>query len=375
MTGVHTCALPISSETGIFLVPAPLASTAFMLFVNGQLIPVGDGDINAPAYLSSDAGVTAVTYNEADSTCQLYWNPSVAGFDLDTADNLLLHYFTEDPYCSQSGYSCNTRIASTSTTSFNFGVQIIGSPTEAGPITVCKMPNPIDNTGGDLLPAGFYLQNSVYSFSITDWNTVMPANTIVKFTLPQSMSQPEFDLVRIFHSIGGVLTDETIEAGDIAGDLYVPNYSTRSIYAQVDEFSPFYLIQEVVATTTTTSSSTTTTTTSGTTTTTTCATNAIEYSPGSGELPTSVTFSGTPTGPYTVVFVDQSNDSHDLTGIIGDYVTLPWTFNVANPIFAGIPNVVGVYTFTKGDCEYEVTIPIQGETTTTTTGEIGRAHV
>ena len=111
--------------------------------------------------------------------------------------------------------------------------------------------------------------------------------------------------------------------------------------------------------------STTTTTTSGTTTTTTCATNAIEYSPGSGELPTSVTFSGTPTGPYTVVFVDQSSDSHDLTGIIGDYVTLPWTFNVANPIFAGIPNVVGVYTFTKGDCEYEVTIPIQ----------IGRAHV
>ena len=131
-----------ASETGIFLVPAPLASTAFMLFVNGQLIPVGDGDINAPAYLSSDAGVTAVTYNEADSTCQLYWNPSVAGFDLDTADNLLLHYFTEDPYCSQSGYSCNTNIANTSapsgnpitTTNFNFGIQIIGSPTEAGPI-------------------------------------------------------------------------------------------------------------------------------------------------------------------------------------------------------------------------------------------------
>ena len=356
-----------ASENGIFLVPAPLASTAFMLFVNGQLIPVGDGDITAPAYLSSDGGTTAVTFNEADSTCQLYWNPSVAGFNLDTGDKLLLHYFTEDPYCSQAGYSCNTHIVSGSSTNFNFGIQLIGTPTEASPVTICKMPNPIDNTNGDSLPAGFYLQNSIYAFSITDWNSVMPNGTIVKFTLPQSISEAEFDLVRIFHEVSGVLTDETIEAGDIAGDVYVPNYATRSIYAQVTSFSPFYLIPELVGTTTTTTAATTTTTTSGVTTTTTCAPNGLTYSPGDGALPTSITFSGTPSGPYTITFVDQSNDSHDLTGIIGEYVTLPWTFNVANPIFAGIPNVVGVYTFSKGVCEYTVTVPIQGETTTTTT--------
>ena len=92
-----------ASEDGIFLVPAPLAATAFMLFVNGLIVPVGDGDITAPAYLSNDGGLNAVTFNEADSTCQLYWNPSIAGYGLDTGDKLLLHYFTEDPFCSQSG--------------------------------------------------------------------------------------------------------------------------------------------------------------------------------------------------------------------------------------------------------------------------------
>ena len=354
-----------ASEDGIFLVPAPLAATAFMLFVNGQLVPVGDGDIAAPAYLSNDGGLNAVTFNEADSTCQLYWNPSIAGYGLDTGDKLLLHYFTEDPFCSQSGYTCSTAIVDSSSTSFNFGIEIIGAPSGPAPITICKTPNPIDNSGGDSLPSGFYLQNSIYSFTITDWDSVCPPDTIVKFTMPQSMSEAEFDLTRIFHEVSGVLVDETVDAGDIAGDLYIPDYATRAIYAQVDSFSPFYLIPNAGVTTTT--SSTTTTTTAATTTTTTCAPNLLSFETGSGELPSTVAFDGTPIGPFEVLFTDQSSEQHTLTGLLGEMIELPWEFNVANPVFEGIPNVVGTYLFSKGGCEYEVIVPIQDDTTTTTT--------
>ena len=354
-----------ASEDGIFLVPAPLAATAFMLFVNGQLVPVGDGDITAPAYLSNDGGLNAVTFNEADSTCQLYWNPSIAGYGLDTGDKLLLHYFTEDPFCSQSGYTCSTAIVDSSSTSFNFGIEIIGTPSGPAPITICKRPNPIDNSGGDSLPSGFYLQNSIYSFTITDWDSVCPPDTIVKFTMPQSMSEAEFDLIRIFHEVSGVLVDETVDAGDIAGDLYIPDYATRAIYAQVDSFSPFYLIPNAGVTTTT--SSTTTTTTAATTTTTTCAPNLLSFETGSGELPSTVAFDGTPIGPFEVLFTDQSSEQHTLTGLLGEMIELPWEFNVANPVFEGIPNVVGTYLFSKGGCEYTVIVPIQDDTTTTTT--------
>ena len=354
-----------ASEDGIFLVPAPLAATAFMLFVNGLIVPVGDGDITAPAYLSNDGGLNAVTFNEADSTCQLYWNPSIAGYGLDTGDKLLLHYFTEDPFCSQSGYTCSTAIVDSSSTSFNFGIEIIGAPSGPAPITICKTPNPIDNSGGDSLPSGFYLQNSIYSFTITDWDSVCPPDTIVKFTMPQSMGEAEFDLIRIFHEVSGVLVDETVDAGDIAGDLYIPDYATRAIYAQVDSFSPFYLIPNAGVTTTT--SSTTTTTTAATTTTTTCAPNLLSFETGSGELPSTVAFDGTPIGPFEVLFTDQSSEQHTLTGLLGEMIELPWEFNVANPVFEGIPNVVGTYLFSKGGCEYEVIVPIQDDTTTTTT--------
>jgi hypothetical protein len=94
----------LASST-LFFFPPPLASTAFMLFVNGLYTAVGNGTKNAPAYLSSDSGVTAVQHNEADSTCLLYWNPTIAGYSLDPTDTLTVHYFTVDPYCSQSGYT------------------------------------------------------------------------------------------------------------------------------------------------------------------------------------------------------------------------------------------------------------------------------
>ena len=179
----------VVSPQGLFLFPAPLAATGFLLFVNGHQITVGDSDLTAPAYLSKDAGVTASSFNEVDVTDQLCWNPSIAGFNLDTSDTITLRYFTEDPYCSQTGYTCITGISSTSTTTWNqFNIQIIGTPTESGPITICKIPNL--TAGSTSLPAGYSLSNTILSYTISDPTGIYPTGAIIKFKVPQSLVKP-----------------------------------------------------------------------------------------------------------------------------------------------------------------------------------------
>jgi hypothetical protein len=355
----------VVSPQGLFLFPAPLAATGFLLFVNGHQITVGNSDLTAPAYLSKDAGVTASSFNEVDVTDQLYWNPSVAGFNLDTSDTITLRYFTEDPYCSQTGYTCITGISSSSTTTWNqFTIQIIGTPTEPGPITICKIPNL--TTGSATLPTGYSLSNTILSYTISDPTGIYPTGAIIKFKVPQSLSEAEFNLIKIFHEVDSVLVDETVKVGDIVGDLYIPNYASRLIYAQVDSFSPFYLIQGQSITTTT--SSTSTTTTLNLTTTTTCAPNLINYLIPSVLAPTQITFYGTPAGPFNVVFTDSAGGVHDLTGITGSMIRLGWNFNLNNPNYSGIPSTVGTYIFTNSsNCSYTISVPVPELNTTTTT--------
>ena len=355
----------VVSPQGLFLFPAPLAATGFLLFVNGHQITVGNSDLTAPAYLSKDSGVTASSFNEVDVTDQLYWNPSVAGFNLDTSDTITLRYFTEDPYCSQTGYTCITGISSASTTTWNqFNIQIIGTPTESGPITICKIPNL--TAGSTTLPTGYSLSNTILSYTISDPTGIYPTGAIIKFKVPQSLSEAEFNLIKIFHEVDSVLVDETVKVGDIVGDLYIPNYASRLIYAQVDSFSPFYLIQGQSITTTT--SSTSTTTTLNLTTTTTCAPNLINYLIPSVLEPTQITFYGTPAGPFNVVFTDSLGGVHDLTGITGSMIRLGWNFNLTNPNYSGIPSTVGTYVFTNSsNCSYTISVPVPELNTTTTT--------
>ena len=356
----------VVSPQGLFLFPAPLAATGFLLFVNGHQITVGNSDLTAPAYLSKDAGVTASSFNEVDVTDQLYWNPSVAGFNLDTSDTITLRYFTEDPYCSQTGYTCITGISSSSTTTWNqFTIQIIGTPTEPGPITICKIPNL--TAGSATLPTGYSLSNTILSYTISDPTGIYPTGAIIKFKVPQSLSEAEFNLIKIFHEVNSVLVDETVKVGDIVGDLYIPNYASRLIYAQVDSFSPFYLIQGQSITTTT--SSTSTTTTLNLTTTTTCTPpGSITYLIPSVAVPTQITFYGTPAGPFNVVFTDSLGGVHDLTGITGSMIRLGWNFNLNNPNYSGIPSTVGTYIFTNSsNCSYTISVPVPELNTTTTT--------
>jgi len=344
---------PISS--GLFLVPAPLASSNMMLFINGLQVTVGDAVKTLPAYFSKDGGATASAIRSIDSSDVLYFNPSVAGWTLENYDTVTLHYFTVDPYCSQSGYSCITQISDTVPTVFpQFGIDIIGSTSGAGPITICSLPIPTNESY--TLPAGYYLTNSVLCYSINDANSVYSGGAVVKFTIPQGISESDFDSVRIFHQVGSILVDETILAG-----LYAPDYATRSIYAQVTAFSQFYLVKGVPVTTQ--PPTTTTTTEPGY-----CPPHEISFTLPYGNNPNVVTFTGTPGGPHAVTFVDQLGGHHDLTGLFGSSISLPWEFNISDIRFAQVPTVIGVYTFTYNtSCEYEVEVPLSAIPTTTTT--------
>jgi len=54
--------------------------------VNGVIVEVGDGVKTMECYFSKDAGATATTYGAITSSDYLYWNGSIAGFQLDTTD-------------------------------------------------------------------------------------------------------------------------------------------------------------------------------------------------------------------------------------------------------------------------------------------------
>ena len=135
-------------------------------------------------------------------------------------------------------------------------------------------------------------------------------------------------------------------------------------------------------TTTTTVAPTTTTTTQPTTTTTTAAVTTTTVAPttttttelqiiATVPLPDTsrVTFSGSQTGPYDIIFIEETTASmYDLTTILGAPVTLPWTFNLNYSGFAGIASIFGTYTFqVNGITKKVLSLPQSIVPTTTTT--------
>jgi hypothetical protein len=355
-------------SNGLLPMPAPISSSEYLLFVNGQQIPVGDGIIGSPAYFSKDGGVTASVYGEIDSTDELYWNTSVSGYGLDSGDYVTLVYSSVDPYCNQAGTFCTTNIINTgssTTTLTQVGVEIIlnNPATQNTPITVCTVPTPPVMTPGASLPTGYFIQNSILSYNIS---SPLQIGAILGFTMPSTISLSLFNTVRIYHEVGGVYVDETILTGP-----YAPNFSTKKIYAQVSSLSPFYAIPVSDApTTTTTTIATTTTTLTPTTTTTTCPPGSISYNVENNIAATQVSFIGTPTGPHDV-FLTQGSQVYNLTQINGSEISLSWIFDITDPdyVAAGITSVFGQYSFyTESGCGYLVNVQLPTTTTTTTAG-------
>lgn len=356
-------------STGLLPMPAPVSTSEYLLFVNGQQMIVGDGTNIAPAYFSKDGGTTASNYGEIDSTDSLYWNTSIAKYGLDTGDTVTLLYSTIDPYCSSPGIMCLTEILSPGDSGISYpqhGINIIlDTPvSQSTPITICSFPS-AQTSVYDNLPTGYYLSNSDLAFEIS---TPLIAGATIEFTLPQSMTEPVFDTVRIFHEINGVYVDETILVGPNA-----PNYATRKIYAHVTRFSPFYLIHYTdppTTTSTTTIWTITTTTAALPETTTTCQPGSISYLVDNVPDCKQISFFGTPSGPFTVYFKEDGGPMHNISNISGTDISFSWIFDITEPeyVSAGIGTVFGTYVFelTYG-CQYLIPIHYYAPTTTTTT--------
>lgn len=71
----------------------PRSDSNVKVEVNGANIQVGDGTkVGVEAYFSNDGGVTAVTISAIALGDQLYWNGSVAGYQLESADRISFRY-------------------------------------------------------------------------------------------------------------------------------------------------------------------------------------------------------------------------------------------------------------------------------------------
>jgi hypothetical protein len=81
------------SNTGISLSNSPNQYSRIQIFVNGQLQRLGNGTFsNVDCYFSNDGGLSALSLSSLNSGDDLFWNSNVAGFELDSTDELNIVY-------------------------------------------------------------------------------------------------------------------------------------------------------------------------------------------------------------------------------------------------------------------------------------------
>lgn len=78
--------------TGVFISHTPFGDGSVTITVNGLGVNLGDGTTNASCYFSVDGGTTARAMADIEGGDQLYWNGSIAGYELDSGDLLDVIY-------------------------------------------------------------------------------------------------------------------------------------------------------------------------------------------------------------------------------------------------------------------------------------------
>lgn len=87
-----------TTSDGDLAVTTPIAATPrsdcnVKVEVNGVNASVGDGTkLGVECYFSGDGGTTARTISDIQSGDQLYWNGSVAGYQLSGSDRITFRY-------------------------------------------------------------------------------------------------------------------------------------------------------------------------------------------------------------------------------------------------------------------------------------------
>lgn len=81
-----------NDSTGIAITFTPFHDSIVMIKVNGIEINLGDGVKTEAAYFSNDEGLTAKLIADITAGDILYWNGSIAGYELDATDDIDISY-------------------------------------------------------------------------------------------------------------------------------------------------------------------------------------------------------------------------------------------------------------------------------------------
>lgn len=80
------------SSTGASLDYSPFAESTVQVYINGIAVTEGYGVKTTEAYFSADGGTTSKNINELAAGDMLYWNSSIAGFEIGPGDTIDLVY-------------------------------------------------------------------------------------------------------------------------------------------------------------------------------------------------------------------------------------------------------------------------------------------
>ena len=79
-------------STGIAITYTPFSDSVVTIKINGMEINLGDGVKTEDCYFSNDGGATARAIANIEAGDILYWNGSVAGYQLDETDDIDISY-------------------------------------------------------------------------------------------------------------------------------------------------------------------------------------------------------------------------------------------------------------------------------------------
>ena len=188
-------------------------------------------------YVSSLETLFGDTNNVANFAFQAQYTFS-GGIAVDSQTHRLIAYGQD--MCPGNASGCIMAIdpgASTTSAGSNVSVQAdqvqltFSSVTSAGTTSATA----IDPSSVGQIPGGFAVSGSVaYQLSST---ATFSGPVTIAFTVPGPISQQDFNSLRVLHNVSGTLVDVTASSP-------APNYSTLTIYATTNSFSPFYLIRQ-----------------------------------------------------------------------------------------------------------------------------------
>lgn len=79
-------------DTGVVITYTPFSDSNVQILVNGLNVNLGDGVKTQPCYFSVDGGTTARAIADVEGGDSLYWNGSIAGYELDGTDEIDVIY-------------------------------------------------------------------------------------------------------------------------------------------------------------------------------------------------------------------------------------------------------------------------------------------